>query len=238
MLSRLKERTWSLRGTIVRAAIFAVAWGVCPYWLFFLIALYLFLVPLSQARNLAAPFIVLLGLAALIPTGFPMAVFFGVLFWYILLIKELYLVDRKTAYEVLVLGLAFLVFRLFYMRMGDAFASQWALPWAAVAAAAVAVLFSAYTANFTDPAGGGRLLRRVTGFAVFFAVLEIVLAGLFLPLDFVYQSAIAFILAALLMDFAGRRILYGALDRTRVLVMGSAGFALLVVILGSARWGL
>lgn len=281
MFSHVKDRFRSLRGPLVRAAIFAVAWGVCPYWLFLLIALYLFLVPISQARNLAAPFIVLLGLAALIPTGFPMAIVFGVLFWYILLIKELYLVDRRTAYEVLVLGLTFLVFRLFYERVGDGFASAGGMLWAAITAAAVAVLFAGFTANFADPAvsrragsvgdaapvspetagggGGGsgavadaepgaarssrerrhaRLLHRVTGFAVFFATLEITLAGLFLPLDFVYQSTIAFVAAALLMDFAGRRLLYGAIDRTRVLVVGSAAFALLAVILGSARWGL
>lgn len=239
MISKFKERLWSLRGTIIRSAIFAVAWGVCPFWLFLLIALYLFFVPPAQAGTVVVPFIVLMGLAFFTPVGFLMAIVFGLLFWYVLLIKELYLIDRKAAYETLSFVLVFLMFRLFYEQLGGAFAGAGPFFFAIAVAAAGGFLFSSFVGLFAPGSeANARRLHRVAAFAVSFLILEILLSGLFLPLDFVYQTVIAFVLAALALDLASRHLVEGSLPRERVLVVSSTAFALLAVILGSARWGL
>ena len=245
MISKLKERLWSLRGTIIRAAIFAVAWGVLPFWLFFLIALYLFFVPPAQAGTIVVPFIVLMGLTLFTPVGFLMVVVFGLLFWYILLIKELYLIDRKVAYETLSLILIFLVFRLFYEQLGAGFAVPASFIFAILIAAAGGFLFSSFVGLFSTGIGDGpmdgaraRRLRRVTAGAISFLIFEILLTGLFLPLDFIYQTAITFILTVLTLDLSSRHLMGGSLTRERVLVVSSTAFALLVIMLGSARWGL
>lgn len=256
MLSKLKERLWSMRGTIIRAAIFAVAWGVAPFWFFLLVALYLFFVPPAQAGTVIAPFIVLLGFAFFSPVSFLMAIIFGLLFWYILLIKELYLINRRVAYETLSLVLVFLIFRLFYERLGAGFAGPAPFLFALLIAGTVGFLFSGFAGLFMAPAialdpethEGSvkkeeipitmRRLRRVAAAAIAFLIFEILLAGLFLPLDFVYQTVIVFILAALILDLSARHLLEGSVPRERILVLSSTAFVLLAVILGSARWGL
>ena len=235
MLRKLKEQALSLKGSIIRAAIFALAWAFCPFWLFFLIALYLFFVPFSQIKSVIVPFLVLLALTALQSTGFYAAVIFGLIFWYILLIKEFYIVDRKSAYEILVLVLTYLLFRVFYLRVGWGFGAG-AIFFALIVAAIVGAFFSSFVKNF----GGEnrRLLRQVTAFTAFLVIFELLIAGLFLPLDFVYQSSIIFILAALFMELSSKYLFFGNLLRRRVLVVSSAAFVLLVIMLSSARWGL
>ncbi len=249
MLSKLKERFWSLRGTIIRAAIFALAWGVFPFWLFLLVALYLFFVPPAQAGTVIVPFIVLMSLAFFSPTGFLMAAVFGLLFWYILLIKELYLIDRKVAYETLLLVLIFLMFRLFYELLGAGFAMPASFLFAILIAGASGFLFSSFVRLFgsgeetnTDEGSAARVrarqLHRAASGAISFLIFETLLMGLFLPLDFVYQTIITFVFAAFTLDLASRHLVEGSLPRERILVVSSTAFALLVIILSSARWGL
>jgi hypothetical protein len=190
---------------------------------------------------------VLLALTALQSAGFYAAVIFGLIFWYILLIKEFYIIDRKAAYEILVLVLTYLLFRVFYLRAGGGFGSG-AIFFALIVAAVVGAFFSSFVKNFGGekekedvspvPAAHGRLLRQVTASTVFLVVFELLIAGLFLPLDFVYQSSIVFILAALFMEFSSKHLFFGKLSRRRVLVVSSVVFVLLVIILSSARWGL
>jgi len=66
---------------------------------------------------------------------------------------------------------------------------------------------------------------------------QLFLVGLFLPLNFLYQSAIVFLVAAILIDLVPQYI-FGQLSRTKVLATGTVLFALLVIVLASARWTL
>ena len=166
------------------------------------------------------PFLVLLVLTALQATGFYAAVIFGLIFWYILLIKEFYIVDRKSAYEILLLALTYFLFRIFYMKVGGGIGTG-AVFAALFVAVAVAVLFSSFVKMF----GGEReevengkkhqLLRQVTSFAVFLVVFELLIVGLFLPLDFVYQSSIMFILVALFIEFSNKHLFVGVVNWQR-----------------------
>ncbi len=240
------ERLRPLRGTIVRAFAFAFAWAFLPSWLFIIIALFLFFAPPAQAGTVIVPFLVLLGLALFTPGGFLLAAVFGILFWYILLIKELYLIDRKTAYEILSFVLVFLVFRLFYNRLGGG-ADAATFFFALLAALVTGMLFSSFVAAFMPDIhreGSGksysaaRRLRRVTSATIAFLVFEVLLAGLFLPLNFIYQTAVTFLIALFLMDLAARHLLEGSISRERVLVVSSTVGALLIILLGAATWAL
>jgi hypothetical protein len=64
---------------------------------------------------------------------------------------------------------------------------------------------------------------------------QLLLVGLFLPLDFLYQSAIVFLVAVILMGLVPQYV-FGELSRTKVLATGTVLFALLVIIAASARW--
>jgi hypothetical protein len=253
-----------VQGSLVRAVLFGLAWALLPYWLFVIAACALFFIPFSQSGKMLGPFLVLVALGAFVPVGAAMAAVFGLLFWYILLIKGLYVIDRRTAYEILMLALIFLVVRVFYSALGTGFDGPAPLFFAFVAAAASSWLFASFIGNFaeadpvpatiatareaTDGASRGNLLRRIAAFAAFFIMFEIILAGLFLPLNASYQSAVAFLLIAVVMDLAGRHLLAASasgsgsgthdIDRARVLTVAGTAFILLVIIFGSARWNL
>src|ERR1700735_5015882 len=107
-----KQIHWSL---LAKAAIFALGWFFLPFWLFLLLALYLYFFPFFQSRKLlGAPFLGLLALTFIGPASFFMAIVFGLLFYYLLLIKDLVLIDRKAAYELFAFVLLFFFLRSFY----------------------------------------------------------------------------------------------------------------------------
>ena len=77
----------------------------------------------------------------------------------------------------------------------------------------------------------------VTAGIMAFAVLELAVVLLFLPINFLYQSALLFVAAAILIEFL---IDYasGTLGRAKLLASFSIFFTFLVIILGSAQWTL
>ena len=242
-LRALKSKAISMRGSLLRAGVFAVAWMILPWWLFIPVALYLYFVPLSQAKIAAAPFITLLALCFVQPTGWCAAVIFGVIFLYVLLIKDLYIINRKSAYEMLSLILMFLLVRIFYLDMAGQ-AGVFSILCAFVVAALFASLVSGFVSHFSPDAGAPvadattqKPLRRTTTLIALLLFFQFLIVGLFLPLDFIYQSVVVFLIGTLIIEFFPY-YLFGTFSRTKLLTTSSVVFTLLVLVLGSARWGL
>ena len=76
----------------------------------------------------------------------------------------------------------------------------------------------------------------ITGLA-WFLVSQISLAVLFLPVNFLYQSALAFFLSAVLFGLTSL-YLHKAVTRQRILINFSIVFIFMVIVLGSVQWGL
>ena len=68
-----------------------------------------------------------------------MAVIYGALCYYLLLIKDLFIIDRKSARAILAMALSFFLFREFFFAW-RAGLSAGSLPWAWVVAFAFGVL--------------------------------------------------------------------------------------------------
>jgi hypothetical protein len=66
---------------------------------------------------------------------------------------------------------------------------------------------------------------------------QLLIVGLFLPLDFIYQSAVVFLVAAIFIDVVPHYI-FGEMSRKKVLATSTVLFALLTIVLASARWTL
>jgi hypothetical protein len=237
--SILKRISWS---SVLKAAIFAVAWWALPFWLFLLIALYLYFVPMTGAGKVSVPFFVLLLITLLQKPGLVFAVIFGIVFYFLLLVKDLIIIDRRSAYEILMLVLSYLLLRGFFLNVGGAF-GWWSLLDSAVGAAAVSVLVTSFIKNFSivpavpDSAGlrEARSFRRMLGWLTFLLTWQLLIVGLFLPLNFLYQSAIVFLVLVIILDLIPQYV-FGELTRVKVLATGTVLFALLVVVLASARW--
>ncbi len=237
--SILRRISWS---SVTKAVIFGVAWWALPFWLFLLVALYLYYVPLAGAHKVAAPFWVLLLTAFLQPQGSIAAIIFSAIFYFILLIKDLIIIDRRTAYEVLVLVLIYLLVREFFLNVGDAF-GWWTLFDSIVVALAASVMALSFIKNFSEPAPvpeaapsrETRSFWHMLGWMIFILMWQLLIVGLFLPLNFLYQSAIIFLTVVVLLDLIPQHV-FGELTRAKALATGTVLFSLLVIVLASARW--
>jgi hypothetical protein len=211
---------------------------VLPFWLFLLIALYLYFVPMTGAHKVSAPFFVLLLITFLQRPGIIFAVIFCIVFYFLLLVKDLIIIDRRLAYEVLMLMLSYLLMRGFFLNVGGSF-GWWSLADSAVAAWAVSALVTSFVKNFStapeDSAREAQSFRRMLGWMTFLLTWQLLIVGLFLPLSFLYQSAVVFLVAVIILDLVPQYI-FGELTRVKVLATGTVLFALLVIVLSSARW--
>jgi len=237
MAERLKSISkrihWSL---VLKAAIFAVAWFALPFWLFALVALYLYFTPFPGSAKVALPFLVLLLISAFEGPSVGFALIFGILFYGILLIKDLLIIDRKSAYQILILVLSYLLFRIFFMNVGGDFGGL-SLFYSFFVAGIFSLMLSSFIGNFSDAFRDTRPFQRTINWMSFILMWQLLIVGLFLPLDFVYQSAIVFLLSMVLIDLLPSYI-FGQLSRVKTLVSSSAIFVLLTIIVASARWGL
>jgi hypothetical protein len=71
------------------------------------------------------------------PQGILAAVLFAAIFYFILLIKDLLIIDRRSAYEILMLVLSYLLVRRLFLNVGGSFGWRRALFDSIVAAWAV-----------------------------------------------------------------------------------------------------
>lgn len=235
--SVLKRIHWSL---VIRALVFAAAWFLLPFWIFLFVGLYLYLIPLFRTRELALPFLLVIFFALQEPVSFWFAPLLAALFYLILGIKDLIFIDRKPVYEALVLLLLFLMFLRFFSRF-----DHWSNPAAffyALAMSAVSLFLIRGFLNYEASAGlaDDSRIKKAAGVSAEIAALviwQVSLVLLFLPLNFLYQSALLFLTATVLLecifDYLNKN-----LTRQRILTSFSVFFVFLVIILGSVRWGL
>ena len=233
--SILKQISWSL---LLKAVIFGAAWWALPFWLFAIIALYLYFVPIMGTGKVSVPFFVLLLISFFQEQNPLPAILFAAIFYFILLIRDLLIIDRRSAYEILMLVLSYLLMRSFFLNAGGAF-DFGALLYSLVAAWAVSVLVVSFVKNFSivpeESLREARSFRRMLGWMIFLIIWQLLIVGTFLPLDFLYQSAIIFLVSATMINLVPQYI-FGELSREKVLATGSVLFALLVIVLASARW--
>lgn len=125
MAERLKSITKRIPSSLLlRAGVIAVLWLLAKaawplgftslFWLFLLLATLFYFVPLFRPASLLVPFLLFLLLALILPAGILTALVLGLLFGLLLGIKDLLVVDRETAYEILAFGILFLADISFY----------------------------------------------------------------------------------------------------------------------------
>ncbi|HEY5221094.1 MAG TPA: hypothetical protein VIJ29_03040 [Candidatus Paceibacterota bacterium] len=223
-----KRTSWSL---VLKAVIFGVAWWVLPFWLFLIIALYLYFIPITGTGKVSAPFFVLLLISLLESPGIVDMIISAAIFYFILLIKDLLIIDRRSAYEILMLVLTYLLLRSFFLDVGGSFGLR-AFFYGLIGAVAISAMAASFVKNFSE---APHPFRRMLGWMTFVLMWQLLIVGLFLPLDFLYQSAIIFLMAAILIDLVPQYV-FGELTRAKALAAGSVIFSLLVIVAASARW--
>ncbi|MBU6500379.1 MAG: hypothetical protein KGJ89_00930 [Patescibacteria group bacterium] len=227
-----------LRAHVVKAVIFGAAWFFLPFWIFFLIALYMYFVPFFRPIKLLLPFAVLIFFSIAEPAGLPFAVLLSLVFYLILGIKDLIFIGRKSAHEILVLAIMFLTFIKFFAKF-DNWGTVAGFVWMIVIAAVFFFLINEFLrfADRPDSSGGARIPPSIIAGISAIIIWQISLVALLLPINFFYQSALVFLTATMLMELAADYSA-GILIKDKVLISFSIFFSFLVVILGLAQWGL
>lgn len=218
---------------ILKAVIFGISWLILPWWISFLVAIYFYFFPIFHPDKLLAPFLAFLFLTVIQKPDILFAIVFSIVFYYILLIKDLLVINRKFAMETLVLSISFFLIRDFFMNYGI---EKWNLILSFFFSVIIGLLvrnmisfFKEYNIERKDN------LSRIIPWIMFFLSWELIIVGIFIPINFIYQSIIVFIgftfFYELIMGY-----FWNELSRERIFIISSVFFSLMVLFLVSAPW--
>lgn len=208
-----------------------------PFWLFVILALYFYLIPFFGIKKFALPFSAIIFFAAIEPKNALFAVIFAGAFYLIFGVKDLIFIERKPAYETLAMLLAFFAFIDFFSHF-----DSWDGWWTFLCVFIAGIFIFLVTRGFFNYGVESDIFARekfrqgwVFAAIVGLVSAETMIVGLFLPLNYLYQSALAFLATALATEFSSE-YLEGKLVRRTMLANLSIFLAFAVIILGSANW--
>lgn len=179
------------------------------------------------------PYLTMIGFAAILVPSAWTGFFFGAVFFLILGIKDLVLVNRGLAYQSLFYLIFFIASLNFFVRF-DHFAREGILP-ASLALGAGFFLLGAPLARFVDP-----ILTEDHRPTLYFALGGFLIwqwtwALVFLPLNFFYQAALLFVAVVFATQMLLEHLL-GDFDRRRILLYFSVFFIFASFILAANPW--
>lgn len=230
---------------VVRSVFFIAGWLYLPFWLFLALSLYLYLSPIFQSLALLLPFLSLLALSALGPQNLWFATILFLTFFILLGIKELFFIDRKAAYETLILLILFASFVLFFFHFSD-WTSSSALLWDFLISIAFFLLTKSMV-RYLEKNGihffeGFSEREKKIKQSVFIGITALLtwqfaLIILFLSISFFYQSALLFFITAILLEVI-LDDMNGELTRRRLMLNLSFLFICIVFVLAASDWTL
>ena len=257
MKTALGRIPWGLAG---KAALAATAWLYAPPWLWVAVVFILYFFPFFRPLELAIPFLYTLGLAAVLPRAANCAESFSIplpgcaipleawvgaglvatLFFFILGIKDLTLIDRVGGYE-LVVTLLGLTFGFAFFRAFPAFDTPLAVFLVLTGGFLLFRQFARFAgAEAGDGTANSRALTEhralVSAGVGAFLLTEWAWVLLLLPLTAVFQAALFFLAVTVLAEFV-RGYLRGGPTRTDALANLSLFLVCTVILLAANQWG-
>lgn len=233
MVEKLRSITkrihWSL---ILKAAAVGAFWVYLPEWTSVVLALFLYFSSFFRIRHMGVPFLSALVISHVLGQNILGGLFLAVCLFFILGLKELVFIDRRSVYAALIFALLFFTSFLLYENL-DAWNG-----WFPVKILLFGWLFWVLSRGFlleTEeqlPARAPLFLGTLS-----FILWEIAMVIGFLPLDFLYQAGIiifmSFVFFEWLIDYSR-----GTLGKNKILLYVSLLFILVTLISTFAKWGL
>jgi len=233
-----KRIPWSLA---VKALVFALAWWILPFGLFFVVACYLYLVPFFKPLRFLLPFLALLVLISplFLARNFWVIALGSAVFFIILGVRELLFINRKAVYKIAYFILLFILLSTFFSGFRN-----WAGWGVVLGSLAVALVFFALLKHLTDyedsPEEKEKAGRRkefvIQGLAAFF-MWQLLWILLFLPLNYIYQSMFGFLVAMALTELILAYISF-SLTRRKILTNFTVIFVFVIFVLASFSAGI
>lgn len=223
---------------LAKGAFLGLLWFFTPLWLFLLSSLYFYFVPNFNSGRLSLSFLVALGLAYFAPPlhpPFSYAVAGGVaVFFYLLLgIKDLVLIHRQAAYQVMRFMLALVSFLLFFW-WGQAPTAGFIWQWLGL----FIVLYALYREFLSFALIEESHVKKVVSASLAALVLfEVSWALSWLPIGFLNTTAIAVLVIFLMDDFIVHHF-KGDLERRKFLSNFTIFIFSLLVIFLLSEWSI
>ncbi len=202
-----------------------------------LIALYFYLFPLFQPVRFVVHFAILIFFMAVTSLGFVAAIFFSLVFYLLIGLKDFRFIDRRSAYKTLLFLFVFMFavrFYFFFDISQESFSIFYVLFFGAV----FFFLSRGFWGNST--ASSDLVLKdrlRASRFVLAVLLSQLILLVAVLPLNFLYQTAIFFLSAVVLVESVFD-YLCGTLTSRRLFANFSIFLVFVVIILGSVPWSL
>jgi hypothetical protein len=231
------KRFFSFRRPIIKGLLFGAAWYLFPAWLFILAAAYLYFVPFFQSSKFFPVFVAVMAIYGLAPASLAYALAGGILFGWLIAIRELLFIDRRFAHEVLIFALVFFLLRIVYVAQDTIGMNSFF--WALFIAAMVAWMAK----GFVDSCMADEAKKQKRPFAAIgigllgFFAWQVIMIGFVIPVDFVYQSLLAFLVTVGMFDLLSAHLL-GYAARKKILLTATMVFSGLVILLAAAPFKL
>ena len=231
------KRLVSFRTPLLKGLIFGGAWYVLPAWLFIPVAAYLYFIPFFQSSKFISAFVAILAIYAFTPDPAAFALVGGVLFGWLIAIRELLFIDRRSTHEVLILAIAFFLFRIFYHARITVEASSFLVTFL------LAGLIAWTAKGFMNGLKDGEQTEEKMPFVaigiglIWFLTWQAAIAVSLVPVDFVYQSLLAFLFIVGMLDLV-LGYFSGDIAREKIFFTATAVFCGLVLLLTAAPLGL
>lgn len=236
----MAEKLKSISGRIpwfllLRAAVFGTSWLILPFWAFLIVAIALYFLPFFQVWKLFFPFVLTLILAFLVPSGLWAALFLSALFFFILGVKDLVLIDRTAAFRFLLYIFLFIAFFYSFSRFDYGLTAA-SFFWFFL----LSLLFAFLLGNFFIYSGLGadkKRFRSVTLALLGLVLFELSLTILFLPLSFLTSTILVFFAAVILFELAADYF-SGRLTSIRIMSYGTIFLVVYSLILASQSFSI
>lgn len=232
IIRRATKTALSVRVLLLKSLIFGLSWFILPFWAFLAVAVYFYLVPFFQPFKLIIPFMLTIAVAFIVPYGFWFAVFLGTLFFFLIGIKNLILINRFDNHQMMVFLILFLVFFGFFLHF-----QNWQRWIVSLISLGVGLSYFFLFDELADYIKRNDEPKKIfiSGLGAFL-LWQVVMAVLFLPLNYFYQTALLFLFSVILTDFL-LEYLGGGISRKKILTDFSIFFVIAVIMLASANWG-
>jgi hypothetical protein len=219
-----------------KALVAAFAWYVLPFWLFVLLALGLYFIPIFRPFPLFVPFLALLFLAGVLHDDVYGAAFVGAAFFLLLGVKDLVLAKRHERYAALVALLALGLGIWFFAGMGR---GQGLFSPLILGAMFFAILQSYMRVldEDKDIAPELRLHLRTLALVASLLLAEWTWALLLLPFSETHRVMLFVIPAALTVSLVGEYAAGGP-SRRSAFAHAAVFIGSLVLVLAAAQWGI
>jgi hypothetical protein len=232
-IRRTTKDAFSMRVLVIKSFILSLSWFFLPFWAFFVVSFYFYLVPFFRPFKLLVPFILTLATAFIVPHSPWFGVFLAILFFLLLGIKNLIFINRFDNHQLVVFLILFLIFFGFFRHFED-----WQKSIISLASLGLGLSFFFLFNELADYSkeSGKKSKIFISGLGSFL-LWQVAMAVLFLPLNYFYQTAILFLFSVILTDIL-LEYFGGKIGKRKILWDFSIFFVIAVIVLASANWEL